>query len=167
MKKKIINLVIKLAVVGLSCFVLFFVVFGFVRTTNNNMYPNVNPGDLAIYYRFDKACNPGDIVVVENDERSDLYRVAACGGDRVEISEFDELLVNGMSLDFERIYAGSMTDEDGNVISPIDFPYTVPASELFLVNDNRDELTDSRAVGAFSAKNIRGRVISILRTRGL
>ncbi len=167
MKKKIIKLVVKLLIIELSYFVLFFVIFGLSRTANNNMYPNINAGDLAFYYHLDKSCEPGEIAVVKNGKKRDFYRIVACGGDKVEISQSGEILVNGMSLDIDRIYAGEFLDENGDNRSPLRYPYFVPENSFFLINDNRDEVSDSRAVGAFEAERIDGKVISILRTRGL
>lgn len=78
-----------------------------------------------------------------------------------------EILVNGMSLDIDRIYAGDFLDENGDDKSSIRYPYTVPENSFFLISDNRDEVNDSRATGAFETERIDGKVISILRTRGL
>lgn len=167
MKKKIIKLIVKIIAIEACYFVLFFVIFGLSRTANNNMYPNINPGDLAFYYHLDKGCETGDIVAVKNGKKRDFYRVIACGGDKVEISKSGDLIVNGMSLDFDRVFAGSSVDIDGNILGAINYPYTVPENSFFLVGDNRDEVTDSRLRGAFAASEIDGKVISILRTREL
>jgi len=166
-KKKIIKLIIKLLIIEFSYFILFFVVFGLSRTASNNMYPNINAGDLAFYYHLDKSCEPGDIVAVKNGKKRDFYRVIACGGDKVEINKDGQIFVNDLMLDFERIFAGSTLNEDGEVIGTTQYPYTVPDGAFFLINDNRSEIYDSRTVGAFLPQQIDGKVISILRTRGL
>lgn len=167
MKKKVIKLVIKILIVELSFYILFFVIFGLSRTANNNMYPNINAGDLAFYYRLDKSCEPGDIVAVKDGKKHDFYRVVACAGDTVEINQDGYIIVNGMMLDFERIFAGSTLDDNGEIIGSIQYPYKVPDQGFFLVNDNRYEDFDSRTQGAFMPDKIDGKVISILRTRGL
>ena len=132
------------------------------------MYPNVNAGDLAFYYHLDKKCEPGDIVAVKNGKKRELHRVIACGGDVVNIDETGEILVNGMGLDFERIFSGTtVSEESGRPNGAIKYPYTVPDGAFFLVNDNRNEITDSRSLGAYLPQQIDGKVISILRTRGL
>lgn len=146
---------------------LFFVVFGLSRTANNNMYPNINAGDLAFYYHLDKSCEPGDIVAVKNGKKRDFYRVMACAGDTVDISKDGDLIINGFISDSEHIFAGSFIDTNGNIRGTLDFPYTVPQNAFFLINDNRDEHGDSRELAAFDVGRIDGKVISILRTRGL
>ena len=167
MKKKIIKLIIKLLIIEVSYFVLFFVIFGLSRTANNNMYPNINAGDLAFYYHLDKSCEPGDIVAVKDGKKREFYRVVACAGDTVDINKDGDLIVNNLIADSEHIFAGSFIDMNGNISGTVDFPYTVPQGGYFLINDNRDESGDSREMGAFGTDQIDGKVISILRTRGL
>lgn len=146
------------------------------------MHPSINAGDFVMFYRLDRSCEPGDVVVVDGDKRSggrdggrsgsrsnrrELYRVIACGGDSVEIIKNDEIFVNGMILDIGHDFVGSLRGEDGRSEGNIRYPYNVPDDAMFLLGDNRDEWTDSRMLGAFSADKIKGKVISILRTRGM
>ena len=167
MKKKIISLVIKILIIEAVYFVLFFVIFGFSRVSTNDMYPNINGGDLAFYYHLDKSCHAGDVVTVKRDGERQFLRVIACGGDEVTITSSNSILVNGSSLDIDREFSGSLVDLDDNILGNTKYPYKVPDGYYFLVGDNRYEVNDSRSVGAYSESQIDGKVISILRTRGI
>ena len=167
MKRKIITLIAKIIIFEAIYFVLFFVIFGFSRVKTNAMYPNVNSGDLVFYYHLDKSCHAGDVVTVKREGERQFLRVIACGGDEVTVTSSDSILVNGSALDIDREFGGSLVDVDGNILGEIKYPYKVPEDYFFLVGDNRYELDDSRAVGAYPKNQIDGKVISLLRTRGM
>ncbi len=167
MKRKIITLIAKIIVIEIIYFVLFFVIFGFSRIKSNAMYPNINGGDLAFYYHLDKTCHAGDVVTVKNQDERQFLRVIACGGDEVTITSSNTILVNGSSLDIDREFSGSLVDIDDNVLGEMKYPYKVPEGYFFLVGDNRYETNDSREFGAYPKNMIDGKVISILRTRGV
>jgi len=167
MKRKIITLIAKIIVIELVYFVLFFVIFGFSRVKTNAMYPNVNGGDLAFYYHLDKTCHAGDVVTVKREGERQFLRVIACGGDEVVITSSNSILVNGSSLDIDREFSGSLVDIDDNILGDLQYPYKVPEGYFFLVGDNRYELSDSRTFGAYPKNQIDGKVISLLRTRGI
>ena len=167
MKRKLIALIIKIIAIEAVYFILFFVVFGFSRVKTNAMYPNVNSGDLAFYYHLDKSCHAGDVVTVIREGERQFLRVIACGGDEVTITSSDSILVNGSTLDIEHEFSGSLVDINNNVLGELNYPYKVPDGYFFLVSDNHYELEDSRTFGAYSKNQIDGKVISILRTRGI
>ena len=167
MKRKIITLIAKIIIFEAIYFVLFFVIFGFSRVKTNAMYPNVNSGDLVFYYHLDKSCHAGDVVTVKREGERQFLRVIACGGDEVMVTSSDSILVNGSALDIDREFGGSLVDIDGNILGEIKYPYKVPEGYFFLVGDNRYELDDSRVVGAYPKNQIDGKVISLLRTRGM
>jgi signal peptidase I len=167
MKRKIIALIAKIIIIEVVFFLLFFVIFGFSRVKTNAMYPNINGGDLAFYYHLDKSCHPGDVVTVKSNNERSFLRVIACGGDEVTVTSSNAILVNGSSLDIDREFSGSLVDIDDNILGEIKYPYKVPEGYFFLVGDNRYELNDSRVSGAYSESQIDGKVISILRTRGI
>lgn len=167
MKKKIIALIAKIIVIEAVYFVLFFVIFGFSRVKTNAMYPNVNSGDLAFYYHLDKSCHAGDVVTVKREGTRQFLRVVACGGDEVTITSSNSILVNGSALDIDHEYSGSLVDIDDNILGEIKYPYKVPEGYFFLVSDNRYELEDSRVFGAYPKNQIDGKVISLMRTRGI
>ena len=162
MKRKVISLIIKIIVIELVYFVLFFIIFGFARVNSNNMSPSINGGDLALYYHLDKSCHPGDVVAIKQGGGRAFLRVVACGGDKVTMTESGKLYVNDSALDIDKVFTGKDKINGG-----ISYPYTVPAGHFFAVGDNRDEPNDSRTSGAYPPEDIDGKLISIMRTRGL
>ena len=86
--------------------------------------------------------------------------VAAVGGDGVMLEEDGTLRVNGTLHAGEVLYptypAGGVT-----------YPYTVPEGCLFILNDYRTRGRDSRHFGAVPQQDAAGKVITLLRRRGL
>ena len=67
--------------------VLFGVVFGLAIQPDDTMYPHLKPGDLLLYYRLPHSFAAGEVVVFTQDDRRCTGRVAARGGDTVEVTE--------------------------------------------------------------------------------
>ena len=49
----------------------------------------------------------------------------------------------------------------------ISFPFRVPDGSYFLLNGNLEAMDDSRSFGAVYAKDIKGKIVTILRTRSI
>ena len=47
------------------------------------------------------------------------------------------------------------------------FPYTVPEGTVFVLNDYRDDIQDSRVYGSIPMKQTRGKIVLVLRRRGI
>lgn len=70
-----------------------------------------------------------------------VKRVVATAGDTVDLED-GQLVVNGRVM--EEPYTQGVTAQLGGGIQ---FPYTVPKGELFVMGDNRENSLDSRAFG--------------------
>ena len=119
----------------------------------------IKDGDLCLVYRLGKL-EEGAAVAYERNGEICFGRIAAKAGDTVDIRG-DVLTVNGMNVLEEVVYP---TTAEG---STIEYPYTVPADSYFILNDYRAEVTDSRAGGAIKKDSIKGRIIFIMRRRGI
>lgn len=82
--------------------------------------------------------------------------------DVVTIDDTGSLTVNGTTQTGEILYP-TYPDEDGSLT----YPYTVPENCVFVLGDYRTRATDSRLLGAVSLDQVEGKVITILRRRGL
>lgn len=160
MKRKILFIFVKLIIVEMFFLVLFWWIFGLARVQSNSMAPNINGGDLAFFYHLDKNYRIGDAVTLVRDGKRYFLRVAAVGGDTIDIKG-DDVYVNGVPLDSDKETMGHF-GENRTV-----FPFHVSDDELFLIGDNHDEGGDSREFGAVKKSEIDGKILSILRTRGL
>ena len=70
------------------------------------------------------------------------------------------LLVNGTVQSGEILYP---TYAEGE----LEYPYAVPEGYVFVLGDYRTQTTDSRTLGAVPMGDVKGKVITILRRRGL
>ena len=159
--RDVAQLLLKIGVLAACLIVLFGFVYGLARVPDVSMKPAVKDGDLALYYRLDKRFSVGDVAVVTYEGKTLLGRVAAMEGDTVDITA-DGLIVNGAIQVNPDIYFPTTQFADG-----VDFPLTVGAGQVFLLGDNRPAATDSRVYGCVDIGDVRGKVIAVIRTRGV
>ena len=125
-----------------------------LRVTGTSMQPNFAPGNVLVAVKT-KDYVPGDVCSFYYNNKLIIKRVIATGGDVLEIDEDGRVSVNGLVLDesYGRTYDLGLCD--------IDFPYTVPAEQLFVMGDNRASSVDSRvqAFGCISKEELMGKVV--------
>lgn len=138
--------------------VLFGVVFGLAIQPDDTMYPHLKPGDLLLYYRLPRSFAAGEVVVFTQDDRRCTGRVAARGGDTVEVTENALLRINGSLVAEPDIY-----EKTPRYDSDVTYPLTLADGEYFILCDAREGAPDSRRYGPVTAENIAGRVIAIVR----
>ena len=107
--------------------------------------------------RFDQA----GIAVFKKDGRTTTGRVVAVAGDTVDITK-DGLMINGATQISQDIYFDTTQFQNG-----VDFPITVGEGQIFVLGDNRPEASDSRIYGCINIKDVKGKAIAVIRTRGL
>ena len=84
--------------------------------------------------------NKGEICAFYFNNKLLLRRVIAREGDKVEIDEKGYVKVNGEFLEEDEYISEHALGQ-----CDIDFPFRVPAGQLFVMGDNRDYALDSRA----------------------
>ena len=106
-----------------------------------------------------------DTVVYEQDDTKRIGRVVAFGGDTVSFSDSGELIVNGNVIT-EEVFYPTMQDDSSNIT----YPYTVPEDTMFILNDYRtgtnESFNDSRKYDAIDTKQVKGKIILLVRRRG-
>lgn len=157
----IIAFFIKLAVLAILGWVLFGLVFGVAVMEGEDMYPRIRDGDLMVYYRMENEYHIGDVVTFTQDGRRHTGRIVAQGGDSVDLNESGQLLVNGSTQDEEVFYPTQPVSD------ALTLPYHVPQGSVFLLCDFRTNATDSRTYGAVSLEDLDGKVLTIIRRRGI
>ncbi|MDD6560776.1 MAG: signal peptidase I [Lactimicrobium massiliense] len=154
-KKFLLKALIYLSVL----FILFELIFGLRVTYSSAMYPSIKDGDLVIIYRLGPI-NPDDPVLYKSaDGAEKIGRIKAIADSTVDISDKGEVSINGGKITENVFYAtepGSLT-----------YPYTVPDGSYFVLNDNRQDTDDSREHGAIAKKDIVGKVVFVIRRRGI
>ena len=132
---------------------LFGVVFGLYIQPDAAMHPHLKPGDLLLFYRLPRSCTAG--------ERR-TGRVAARGGDTVEVTDAAALVINGSTVAEPDIY-----EKTPKYDSNVTYPLTLADGEYFILCDARAGARDSRWFGPVQAGEIQGRVIAVLRRNGI
>ena len=161
-KAEIITFLKRLIIMAILIYVIFGVVFGITSMKNNDMMPKIGVGDLILYYRLEKNFISKDVVVFEKDGIRYTGRVAAKSGDTVEITDENLLKVNGSIVLEDNIYY-STPKYDGNVLYPI----TLKENQYFILCDFREGAKDSRYFGAVELDEIKGKVITVIRSNEL
>lgn len=155
-----LSLILRIVVILLIGWIIFTQVFLFTQASDNSMFPSVKGGDLVIGFRFQKSYVKNDVVVYEHDGELKVGRVLGRETDVITLDDTGSLLVNG-------------TEQTGEILFPtyakegIEYPYTVPAGSVFILGDYRTQSEDSRDYGCLELKDVKAKVITILRRRSL
>ena len=111
-------------------------------------------------YRLQKDYRKNDVVIYEAEGVRRTGRVVAREGDRVLITGDGTLRVNGTVLRGEILYPTESRSGGEET-------YTVPRKSVFILGDYRTEARDSRDFGPVAVKQVKGKLITILRRRGI
>ena len=160
--KDLLYLLVKIGFIALIFIILFTFLFGAVRYEEPSMTPAIKDGDLVIFNRYKQSgYMPSDAVVLEFDAEKQVRRVVANAGDIVDITK-DGLVVNGAIQQEPGIYQATERYAEG-----VYFPLTVPEGYVFVLGDSRAGATDSRIYGAVKIEDTLGKVMTVIRRRGI
>jgi len=154
-----IEFFIKVAITIAVVVVLCVFVVGIHVNHGNSSYPMLKDGDLVVTFKIGKL-EAGEEIAYKVDGQTRFGRIVAVGGDVVDISE-EYIKVNDYGITEDVVYP---TTSEGAKIS---FPYEVPEGTLFVMNDFRKDANDSRTYGAIPLKDCEGKVVLVLRRRGI
>lgn len=156
-----IGLLFRVALLAAAGWLLFTQVFLVTQNAGLGMFPALKDGDLMVVYRLQESFSRNDVVTYTAEKKRYVGRVMASGGDVVMIDEDGKFYVNETNITGEILYP---TYASGTEIG---YPYTVPQGSVFILGDYRTNTIDSREFGAIPLEDVEGKVISILRRRGL
>ena len=156
------RLIVKSVVLILVLWLLFGVLIGLRRVEGVSMSNRVEDGDLVLFSRTDKTYYPDDDVLFERDNETHVSSILASPGDIVTLDDVGRLYVNGAQVSDRVVY--NLNEGETPTIS---FPFRVPNGSYFLLNGNLEAMDDSRSFGAIYAKDIKGKIVTILRTRSI
>jgi signal peptidase I len=103
----------------------------------------------------------GDVVTFKLEDTTFLCRIVAQGGDVVDLDEDGQLLVNGAVQQEEIFYPTYAQDGD------VTYPCTVEEDSYFVLCDYRTIGFDSRTYGTIPRDTLDGKIITVLRHRGI
>jgi len=125
---------------------------GRFRIEGQSMEPNLHDGEYVLIDKISYLLHSperGDVVVFTppNNDRDYIKRIIGLPGDTVEING-GRVFVNGVVLD-EPYLSGAIHSD-----MP---PHVVEAGRYFVLGDNRNNSSDSRAFGSITPQSIVGR----------
>lgn len=159
-RKGYISLLIRIIFLAAVGYILFTQVFLITQAKGNDMFPAIKDGDLIIAFRLQSEFSKNDIVVYQSADASRIGRIVAFENDVVTLDDSGSFLLNGTLQSGEIVYP--TYSKEGYV-----YPLRVPQQSLFLLGDHRTESQDSRDYGPIRLEQVDGKVITILRRRGL
>ncbi len=158
-KRRAGRLIARIIVLAVIFRVLTSYVFGVYLVKGNSMYPSLRDGDLCITYRLEPYTH-SEVIAYQAGTAVRFARIAAAGNDTVEITQDGILLINGYQPAEEIFYRTVPGENQENV------QLTVDDGKWYLLNDYREDLSDSRTYGSISDDLLLGKVIFIFRRRG-
>jgi len=160
--KELLLFLVKIVSIITVLVLLFTFVLGATRYQESSMYPAIKDGDLVIFQRYTpESYLPQEVVALSVEGEIQIRRVVATAGDKVDITE-DGLVINGAPQQEMGISQNTERYLEG-----VSLPLFVPEGQVFLLGDNRTESTDSRIYGCVEIESILGKVMMIIRKRGI
>ncbi len=138
---------------------LFSFFFRIIQVDGGSMNPTLWDGDKLVVWGAGYTPQQGDVVIVDDYTsygRPLVKRIIAKGGDTISIDyTAGTVTVNGQLLQEDYIAEPTYLGYD------VEFPYTVPEGQLFLMGDNRNASLDSRSssIGCIAEEDILGKVL--------
>ncbi len=142
--------------------------YGFLicQCSGQHMFPALKDGDLCVIFRrgihdlMGQRIVAGDIVAYQVDGKRHFGRVVAIAGDSVQIDTRGSVTVNGVTEGAEILFPTYTRGDLLNITN-------VQNGTLYVLGDYRTQTEDSRDFGPIPLESVEGKVISILRRRGL
>ena len=158
-KSYAISFFIKIFVTALVLTVVFRIIAGIHICHTNSAYPTIRDGEFCLTYRL-ADLKQGTMIVYHRDGEVRFGRVIAFSGDKVNIFN-DFISVNDYGISENAVYP---TSPEGSAIS---YPYQVPENCVFILNDFRSDISDSRTYGGIPLEDVEGAVVFTMRMRGI
>ena len=154
------SLLVRVLVIAAAGYLFFTQLFLITQVSGMDMFPALKDGDLAIVFRMQREYAKNAVIVYRTPDGVRFGRIAAREGDVIFMDESGTWQVNGTTQGGEILYPTY-------ALEGIEYPYRVPEGCVFVLGDYRTKATDSRMDGPVAMEDVAGKVITILRRRGL
>lgn len=158
--KELFELLVRVLLLAAFGYVFFTRVFLLAQVGGMDMFPALKDGDLALAFRLQQTYAKGDVIAYQTPEGRRFGRIAAREGDMIDMDDSGAWQVNGTAQSGEILYPTY-------ALEGIEYPFRVPTGCVFVLGDYRTKAADSRIYGAIGLDDVAGKVITILRRRGL
>lgn len=138
---------------------LFSFVFCLYRMSDNYMFPSFRDGDLGVFIRIANFY-PQDVILYEQNGKTKAGRIVAIKDQEVEFLKDGGYNINGGPAIDEIPYETYMNEE-----SNVKYPIKLKDNQYFILNDFRENKNDSRTFGVVNEKQIKGKLLFLLRRR--
>lgn len=124
-----------------------------LQISGTSMEPTLNNSEIVILLKSNNL-KRGDLCAFSYSNKILIKRVIGLGGDVIVIDDDGNVFVNDTLLDEPYIDEKALGECD------IDFPFTVPENEYFLMGDQRLTSVDSRStvIGCINGEQIVGKL---------
>ena len=143
-----------LVTVAAFAIVIAVIFFPVMRIYGSSMAPTIKEGEIVVSLKGSKF-KTGDVIAFYYNNKVLVKRVICGPGDWITIREDGTVVINGHVKDEPYLIDKAFG------ICDLDFPYQIPASQYFVMGDQRSVSVDSRSstVGCISEEQIVGRII--------
>jgi len=136
------------------------------RIPTESMLPTIQADDHILIYRLGmhlgSTPNREDVVVFYDPTNmfpNLVKRVIATEGQVIDLTPDGMVLVNDIVLEEPYLQAPSSTfplRPEPSLSAAIEYPFTVPDGHVFVLGDNRERSSDSRAFGPVPVSEVKG-----------
>ena len=155
--KVLLSLILAAALAAVILLNIFTHVFSVVQYYGDSMEPAISDRQVLVVLKTDKIAKD-DIAAFYFNNKVLVRRVIAEGGSTVDMDSTGTVYLDANRLEEPYVTAPTLGQ------SNIDFPFTVPYDEFFMMGDNRAVSMDSRLkeLGTVPRNRILGKVIFVL-----
>ncbi len=156
------GLIGKVVFLVVALIIIFGILFGLKRMPSIAMSPSINDGDLMMFSRSATDYNENDVVMYDRDGKTAVSRIIAKETQTVSLDGDGYITVDGAIFSKTPV-----TSDVERSMQEMGMPFRVPLGRVYLLNDNYDLVEDSRIFGAISTQDLRGKITTVLKVRGI
>lgn len=125
-----------------------------IQISGDSMDPTLKNGDIVVLVKTTKL-ERGDLCAFYHSNKILIKRVIGLPGDEITLDGDGNVFINGYALEEPYVSERGLGECD------IEFPYTVPENQYFVMGDHRESSIDSRSsvIGCVAYDVIMGKIL--------